>query len=546
MNIFLQTVSIYLFVATIMVVLCAAYAMAKGRTGQARVFAVTCVLIGIYLFGYLLELNSSTMEQMLFWGHVQYFGLPFYPSTWLVLAIHANSKEHTHIKYWQLSCILFIPFLAFLVRQTNSFHHLFYSSAEIFVSQGNKMLLLHKGPLYISYIIYLGILLVLSVFLFTRASLINRRTAKVNFLMIAASIIPFIGLLLIIVNPKGSYLDFTALLLPISVALIALALFRFDFLNIKGLARDAIFEQSQDVMILLDKKLRIRDFNVQAQNLFTELSPSAFNQPIEKVLNGYPAVIKTIHTDEQHILRKMISGQDLYFESRRLSIQNNQGDLVGHLISLMNITEKRQAQENLNRLASTDGLTGLFNRTHFMMLADMSFAQAQRTKQNHTIGVMDLDHFKEINDTYGHAAGDMVLENIGQLLRESFRNADISGRLGGDEFIVLLTGVDIRQASMAAERFREKVFESSVLYEQQTIKATISVGLADITESDDNLNDVIKRADLAVYQAKYSGRNRIVTLAAIDQIVKQTTLAKTPIAAVSTQTGSQAEVGKSV
>lgn len=535
MNIFLQIVSVYLFIATIMILLCAAYALAKGRTSQTRVFAVTCVLIGIYLFGYLLELNSSTLEQMLFWGHVQYFGLPFYPATWLILAIHANSKEHTRLRFWHLAFIMFVPFTAFIIRQTNELHYLFYSSAEIFESNGTKMLMLHKGPLYISYILYLGVLLVMSMILFTRASLINKGTARANFLMVAASVIPFIGLYLIIENPMGSYLDFTALLLPISVALLALALFRYDFLSIKGLARDAIFEQSQDAMILLDKKLRIRDFNSLAQSLFSELSPVAYNQPIEKILSGYPAVLKTIHADEQHTLRKTVNGHDLFLESRRLSILNNQGDLVGHLISLMDITEKRQAQEILNRLATTDGLTGLYNRTHFMVLADRAFAQAQRVKYRHALCVMDLDHFKDINDTYGHAAGDLVLENIGQLLRETFRNADIPGRLGGEEFIVLLTGVDISQARSATERFREKVAESPVTYEQTAIRTTISIGLTDITESDENLNNVIKRADQAVYQAKSAGRNCVVTVSATDLVSEEIVHASASAAAARTQ-----------
>ncbi|SDS15818.1 PAS domain S-box-containing protein/diguanylate cyclase (GGDEF) domain-containing protein [Halopseudomonas litoralis] len=180
---------------------------------------------------------------------------------------------------------------------------------------------------------------------------------------------------------------------------------------------------------------------------------------------------------------------------------------VGRLWISSDITEWREHERNLERLATTDPLTGLVNRR--VLLAEME-AALQRDAPEFAMGaliMLDLDHFKNINDTYGHAAGDSVLVHLASLLRNMLRQGDIAGRLGGEEFAVLLAGAGSESALVIAERLRAAVEQSSIELEGNSIQVTTSIGLAPLIGK---VDDVFARADEALYRAKKEGRNRVV------------------------------------
>ena len=127
--------------------------------------------------------------------------------------------------------------------------------------------------------------------------------------------------------------------------------------------------------------------------------------------------------------------------------------------------------------------------------------------------MIDIDHFKIINDTFGHAAGDEVIRKLGNIIRDNFRKTDIIGRLGGDEFAVFLKGASIEEAKKSAEKLLKTVEETEIIYEEEKINITISIGAATTSDTTDNdIENVLKLADDALYKAKAKGRNRIVIL----------------------------------
>ncbi len=160
--------------------------------------------------------------------------------------------------------------------------------------------------------------------------------------------------------------------------------------------------------------------------------------------------------------------------------------------------------------AQTDSLTGLYNHRHFFELARKEISRAQRYKHSLTVVMVDIDHFKCINDTFGHPAGDQVLIAIANVCRKLFRNIDIVARYGGEEFSILLPETPVETATEVAERFRCTVEKAVVSYHRRHFSVTVSLGLAALRNDCTSLTRLIERADTALYHAKAQGRNRVI------------------------------------
>jgi diguanylate cyclase (GGDEF)-like protein/PAS domain S-box-containing protein len=174
------------------------------------------------------------------------------------------------------------------------------------------------------------------------------------------------------------------------------------------------------------------------------------------------------------------------------------------------ITERRLLQEKLEQQANQDYLTGLSNRRHFLEQGEKELARVQRYGEVLSAFMLDIDHFKIINDTHGHKAGDVVLQQLGHILRDTLRTVDIIGRVGGEEFAILLPETDLKGATEIAERLREKVANSDVILETGlTLHFMISIGVATMKDKGVKLDTLLNLADMALYQAKKSGRNKV-------------------------------------
>ena len=173
------------------------------------------------------------------------------------------------------------------------------------------------------------------------------------------------------------------------------------------------------------------------------------------------------------------------------------------------ICQNDAARQDLEKLANKDGLTGLTNRRHFMVTAEIELQRAQRYRRPVTVGMADLDSFKKLNDTYGHAAGDAVLRAFASLVRDALRQSDLVCRYGGEEFAFLFPEVGPAEAAVLAERLRAACAETDVLLpDGRKVRVTVSLGLADARECP--IEIALQRADDALYRAKGQGRNRVV------------------------------------
>ena len=213
-------------------------------------------------------------------------------------------------------------------------------------------------------------------------------------------------------------------------------------------------------------------------------------------------------TNENENMKKDGSRVWVYWNNR--PIRDSQGQIAEILSVGTDITERRNMEAKLRLLATTDPLTGAFNRRQFYDKAKSEFQRHRRYGHAFVLLLMDLDHFKHINDNYGHPAGDAALKSFVNTAGMIFRETDLFGRTGGEEFSALLPETDVDNAVKVADRLREKVDGLLVIAEGNSIHYTVSIGLTAMQPQDESLRAMVRRADKALYEAKRTGRNRVV------------------------------------
>jgi diguanylate cyclase (GGDEF)-like protein/PAS domain S-box-containing protein len=205
--------------------------------------------------------------------------------------------------------------------------------------------------------------------------------------------------------------------------------------------------------------------------------------------------------------------------------------ITGYLVQINDITERMRAEDELRRthasleltnlelqqalarekiLAHTDSLTGIFNRRYFFELAAHEFEVAKRYGSSLALIMFDIDHFKAVNDHFGHQAGDEILRQVAQIVRQQLRVVDLLARYGGEEFTVLLPSSSAEEAAVVAERFRAEIAAFQMTTERGAVSVTVSIGITENTASLSSLDQLISQADQAMYAAKQTGRDRIV------------------------------------
>ena len=185
----------------------------------------------------------------------------------------------------------------------------------------------------------------------------------------------------------------------------------------------------------------------------------------------------------------------------------------GRMLTYWDITDLVRNAEQLETLASIDSLTGIYNRRYFLKLAEAEWSRFQRYLRPLSMLMVDIDHFKSVNDRYGHATGDMALSWVAKACQEDQRGSDIVGRIGGEEFALLLPETDLAQAKLVAERIREKIESHLMTAPNEIFAVEVSIGVATATLSMSGVDALMSASDQALYEAKAQGRNRVVQFA---------------------------------
>jgi diguanylate cyclase (GGDEF)-like protein len=215
--------------------------------------------------------------------------------------------------------------------------------------------------------------------------------------------------------------------------------------------------------------------------------------------------INDIHAQQEAAEREMLQ------EKVRTTLVLEQAKTKLELTVRHRTIELAMAKETAERLARTDELTGISNRRYFEETALLEFERATRYATPLALITFDIDHFKQINDQFGHSAGDEVIRVTALTASECVRSIDFTARIGGEEFVVLLPGITLQEAQRTAERIRRRIDDAEVMYQSNHIRFTASFGVAEMKADDRNFETMLQRADYRLYQSKDSGRNQVTS-----------------------------------
>lgn len=300
-------------------------------------------------------------------------------------------------------------------------------------------------------------------------------------------------------------------------------MFLFRKKNVVTKLAALVTDQLEDAIAIIDSEHVIVYYNDSAQRMFGYTAEEAVGQTLDILVPSRFHLQHSMMIDEfgaGHIETKHMGQRSRQIFGRRKDdseflasiqvIKLNDDDGRKYFAAIVrDISENKRTEEELLRLAATDPLTGAFNRREFTSIADREALRSSRYHHPLSILMFDIDYFKRLNDTYGHAAGDKALQRFTTLCCNALRNVDIFGRWGGEEFVALLPETDIEGASIIAERLRKIVNDNVLIYNDQKINFTVSIGVAQYKDGETTIDVPLGRADSAVYDAKKTGRNRI-------------------------------------
>lgn len=283
----------------------------------------------------------------------------------------------------------------------------------------------------------------------------------------------------------------------------------------------AALDNVKSGLLILDADLRIVYSNPAVHALFKSFTP----EQIRRDKPSYFELLQTAHSASTVNLDDYVARRLAWVKSGDtvpMDLNMSDGTVLrcqlavlpkgGRMLIYSDVTDIVRSAQELERLATTDGMTGIYNRRHFLTLADREWNRARRYRRPLALLIMDIDYFKAINDNFGHQVGDNVIIQLTNIARECKRDSDMLARIGGEEFALLLPETTLGQANSLAERLRREVVARPLDSARQLIPVTVSIGVAVALDDHADFSALMKAADLALYDAKRAGRNRVKCL----------------------------------
>ena len=412
-----------------------------------------------------------------------------------------------------LAVFLFVPSAVTLtLAWTNDVHRLLWTRYENVFEGSFPMLALTHGPAFYLWVAFNYILLATST-----AILIQQAWRATGPIRAQAQVI--LCALIVIWMANGLYITGNSPLAnadptPIAFAILSMAmargLFRHGLLDLTPVAKDEIFVSIMDGVVVVDREGRIIDLNPAAETIFGIQRKAVVGKTV-LMLGIAREVLADQHSSADGICREVCLDDGRVFDLRTSVLRNRRRRRLGHLQVWHDVSQRKEMEQKLELMAHTDPLTGVYNRRQFMAVARRELLRAGRYDHPLALIVMDVDHFKRFNDSYGHAFGDEVLKALVATCLETLRENDVFGRVGGEEFAVVCVETDIGEAVRVAERLRCCLMALSLGPQQDPVRVTASFGVAARQGRDEQLKALFQRADEALYTAKAHGRNRVET-----------------------------------
>ncbi|PSN12780.1 sensor domain-containing diguanylate cyclase [filamentous cyanobacterium CCT1] len=512
-------------------VLVASMAWQRREATLARTyFSLMMVAATFYAAVAAMEAGSVAIADKIFWSTLEYVGTGGIIVFFLLFA-EAFAYERSRFRPNQLVQLSLWPLFNIILVATNGWHHWVWTAVVPALPPSNSAIYEHgPGYFWILTCIYLyGLrsfqLLAHAIF---RGGPLRRRQAL--FLLLGA-LFPYVSgaLYSLRITPDG--LNLTPMSFMATGLFFFWALFRMGAFDAVPIAREMLIEHLRDGVIVVDSQHRIVDINARGRSL-TNLKGGCLGRSLHLALADFPELLENYDQGLETPFGLWLNSQPLLYVTVQISPLNDyQGQIHGRLLILHDITKRYQAEVELRQAndrlqhqleeikflqaslkvqAREDQLTGLFNRHYLNEILPKTLQEAEQAGYPVVFIMFDIDYFKHINDTFGHRVGDLVLKSFSQILLQQMEANDISFRLGGEEFLVVFPGLALNAGWQRAEGIRRAFETSAVPWSGDEVKTTVSGGVAIFPDQGISDDDLLHAADLALYEAKKTGRNRII------------------------------------
>ncbi|MEN0038069.1 MAG: histidine kinase N-terminal 7TM domain-containing protein [Cellvibrio sp.] len=481
------------------------------------------------------EMAVIAPEAKLFWAAMAWPGIIFMPTFWVVFLWQYVNSVHTPIKKLHLLLLSIMPVFFWLIAMTNPSHQLFYieGTGPINNEVGAPIHYEHGLLFYLS-AVYVYVFMMFCVGVLVRAAIRSKGLHRRHYLaFIAVSIVPWVANISYVVFGWTIFefdpTPFSFAFVLVAFAWLIVGVRLFDLLPV---ARHLLLESLLDPVLVIDPYQRVIEANPAARSLagFPEKwlgrdlnEWPVFGAALQQLLAQYP------DDEREHLLTLGNCGRYYEVRARAIKRDTREGAIsLGQMLYLRDVTQRHLSDlklaealklseerlktiSNLHELlreqALRDPLTGLYNRRYLDELFALELARAQRKKTSIALALLDLDHFKQLNDEHGHLIGDDVLKSVASYFLENVRSTDAVFRIGGEEFLLILPEADSTEAFTRLKNLCAQLATTPMQTRIGEIQITCSAGLAHWPTQGQSLDELILKADAALYSAKRAGRN---------------------------------------
>ncbi len=478
-------------------------------TNRHKIFCIGLIGIGIalffYSFFYSMEIIAPNAEQALLFIDLERFGIWTLPSFWVIMALEYTNKTKFLTK-WTYIGLFSIPVILLIFGLTDSTHHLVYREFSVLTIEHLTIAQITPGPVYYVAFIFTNLLILLGNVLYVLFYLRNKVYQKRSFVMMMTSFIPWLGLWIYTFRLIPIGLDINPYFLGLAALIFTLAMFKNNLFDTAVVARHTVVDHISEMLLTLDGNNKIIDVNKTVEIFFNQKRVRMIGESLHSY---FPKILELIEAkvNEQPDFIDFDFGEQEKKQHLRAEITYLPGE--AKVIIVKDATEEVNMIRNLRYYATTDTLTEITNRSYFISLASERIRICKKNKMPIAFVIFDIDEFKQINDHYGHAAGDIILKKTASMCRNLIGPNPLLARYGGDEFILVFEEKTEEEVMILVEKIRRRMMNSNNIIDGKNISFECSFGVCYVHEIENDVLDLfIKYADEALYRSKNDGRNR--------------------------------------